>query len=114
MAIAYKHRVVAIQATNDVIRLTQPLRHRGDDRLEIVRHRLEDFIQRLKRNLEHLDFSQRHRGRASGRMIEEGKLDTTPWITDRMALTEVPRLLQELPGKPSLIKALVELDDSDG
>jgi len=48
------------------------------------------------------------------RMIEEGKLDTTPWITDRMALTEVPRLLQELPGKPSLIKALVELDDSDG
>jgi 2-desacetyl-2-hydroxyethyl bacteriochlorophyllide A dehydrogenase len=47
------------------------------------------------------------------RMIEEGRLDTTPWITDRMALTEVPRRLQELPGKPSLIKALVELDDSD-
>jgi len=47
------------------------------------------------------------------RMIEEGKLDTTPWITDRIALTEVPRLLQDLPGKPSLIKALVELDDSD-
>ena len=46
-------------------------------------------------------------------MIEEGRIDTTPWITDRMALTEVPRRLKDLPGKSTLIKAVVELDDSD-
>jgi 2-desacetyl-2-hydroxyethyl bacteriochlorophyllide A dehydrogenase len=47
------------------------------------------------------------------RMIEEGRIYTTPWITDRMALTEVPRRLKDLPGKSNLIKAVVELDDSD-
>jgi threonine dehydrogenase-like Zn-dependent dehydrogenase len=47
-------------------------------------------------------------------MIEEGRIDTTPWITDRMALTEVPRRLKDLPGSSTLIKAVVELDDSDG
>lgn len=47
------------------------------------------------------------------RMIEEGQIDTTPWITDRMALADVPARLQDLPGKSTLIKALVELDDSD-
>jgi 2-desacetyl-2-hydroxyethyl bacteriochlorophyllide A dehydrogenase len=46
-------------------------------------------------------------------MLEEGRIDTTPWITDRMALTEVPRRLPELPGKSTLIKAVVELDDAD-
>ena len=47
------------------------------------------------------------------RLIEEGKIDTTPWITDRLTLTEVPLKLKDLPAKPTLIKAIVELDDSD-
>jgi len=47
------------------------------------------------------------------RMIEDGQIDITPWITDRMALAEVPSRLQDLPAKSTLIKALVELDDSD-
>jgi 2-desacetyl-2-hydroxyethyl bacteriochlorophyllide A dehydrogenase len=47
------------------------------------------------------------------RMIEEGQIDTTPWITDRIALAEVPSRLGELIAKSSLIKALVELDESD-
>jgi len=47
------------------------------------------------------------------RMIEDGRFDTTPWITDRMALTEVPHRLKDLPGKTNLVKAVVELDDSD-
>jgi 2-desacetyl-2-hydroxyethyl bacteriochlorophyllide A dehydrogenase len=46
-------------------------------------------------------------------MLEEGRIDTKPWITDRMALTEVPRRLSELPSKPTLLKAVVELDDAD-
>lgn len=47
------------------------------------------------------------------RMIEEGQIDTTRWITDRMALTEVPGRLKDLPNKTNLVKAVVELDDSD-
>jgi 2-desacetyl-2-hydroxyethyl bacteriochlorophyllide A dehydrogenase len=47
------------------------------------------------------------------RMIEAGHIDTTPWITDRMALTEVPRRLKDLASKSDLVKAIVELDDSD-
>jgi len=45
--------------------------------------------------------------------IEEGRIDTTPWITDRMGLSEVPFRLKDLPSKATLIKALVELDESD-
>jgi threonine dehydrogenase-like Zn-dependent dehydrogenase len=46
-------------------------------------------------------------------LIEEGRIDMTPWVTNRMALTEVARQLKHLPGKSTLIKAIVELDDSD-
>jgi 2-desacetyl-2-hydroxyethyl bacteriochlorophyllide A dehydrogenase len=47
------------------------------------------------------------------RMIEDGRIDTTPWITDRMSLSEVPGRLKDLPSKTNLVKAVVELDDSD-
>jgi 2-desacetyl-2-hydroxyethyl bacteriochlorophyllide A dehydrogenase len=47
------------------------------------------------------------------RMMEEGKIDTAPWITDRMSLGQVPTRLKDLPTKSTLIKGLVELDDSD-
>jgi|SRR5581483_1585408 len=46
-------------------------------------------------------------------MIEKRQIDITPWITDRMALAEVPSRLGELPAKSNLIKALVELGESD-
>jgi 2-desacetyl-2-hydroxyethyl bacteriochlorophyllide A dehydrogenase len=47
------------------------------------------------------------------RMMEEGKIDTASWITDRMLLNEVPFRLKDLPTKSTSIKALVELNDSD-
>jgi hypothetical protein len=46
--------------------------------------------------------------------MEEGRIDTTPWITDRMTLNEVPLRLKDLPSKSTLIKAVVDLDESDG
>ena len=46
-------------------------------------------------------------------MMEEGLFDTVSWITDRMPLREVPLRLKDLPTKTTLIKALVDLDDSD-
>jgi threonine dehydrogenase-like Zn-dependent dehydrogenase len=47
------------------------------------------------------------------RMMEEGSIDTSSWITDRMPLSEVPLRMKGLPAKSTLIKGLVELDDSD-
>ena len=47
------------------------------------------------------------------RMMEEGKIDIASWITDRMLLREVPLRLKDLPTKSTLIKGLVELDESD-
>lgn len=47
------------------------------------------------------------------RMMEDGKIDTASWITDRMSLGQVPSRLRDLPTKSTLIKGLVELDNSD-
>jgi 2-desacetyl-2-hydroxyethyl bacteriochlorophyllide A dehydrogenase len=47
------------------------------------------------------------------RMMEEGRIDPSSWITDRMPLRDVPSRLKELPTKSTLIKGLVEVDESD-
>lgn len=47
------------------------------------------------------------------RMIEECRLDTSPWITDRVPLSDVPRMFQELRQRPSTVKAMIEVHDSD-
>ena len=43
------------------------------------------------------------------RLIEDGEIDTTPWITHRLELGEVPQRFQELPGRPGLVKAIVDV-----
>jgi len=88
-------RLVYVGLTKDPISIDDALLHRREITLYASRNSCGQFPRII-------------------RMIEEGGLDTTPWITDRMALADVPRKLQELPGKSTLIKALVELDDSDG
>lgn len=45
------------------------------------------------------------------RQIEEGKIDTSPWITDRLALSEVSSQFQHLPKRQTLIKAIVDVQD---
>jgi 2-desacetyl-2-hydroxyethyl bacteriochlorophyllide A dehydrogenase len=47
------------------------------------------------------------------RMMEEGEIDPASWITDRMPLSEVPSRLKDLSTKSTLIKGLVEVDESD-
>jgi 2-desacetyl-2-hydroxyethyl bacteriochlorophyllide A dehydrogenase len=47
------------------------------------------------------------------RMIEERRIDTTPWITDRVSLSELPRVFPELRQRSSTIKAIVEIHASD-
>jgi 2-desacetyl-2-hydroxyethyl bacteriochlorophyllide A dehydrogenase len=48
------------------------------------------------------------------RMLEEKKINTEPWITDRLRLDEVPARFQDLATKIGLMKAVVEVRDSDG
>jgi hypothetical protein len=46
-------------------------------------------------------------------MLEEKKINTEPWITDRLNLDEVPLRFKDLPTKSGLMKAVVEVQDSD-
>lgn len=47
------------------------------------------------------------------RMIENGQIDTSPWITDRLALGDVPKDFAALRQRPNLVKAIIEVDESD-
>jgi len=48
------------------------------------------------------------------RMLEENKINIEPWITDRISLDEVPARFKELSEKVGMMKAVVEVQDSDG
>jgi len=46
-------------------------------------------------------------------MLEENRITTEPWITDRITLDEVPARFKELATKVGMMKAVVEVRDSD-
>jgi len=46
------------------------------------------------------------------RLIEEGKIDTTHWITDRLKLADVVSGFQDLTARKTLIKAMVDVSDA--
>ncbi len=47
------------------------------------------------------------------RMIEEGRIDAAPWITIRMGLADVPSQFPLLRQQPNLVKAIIEVRDTD-
>lgn len=47
------------------------------------------------------------------RMIESGEIDTTPWITHRLGLADVPAEFGGLRTQPTLVKAMIEVAASD-
>lgn len=47
------------------------------------------------------------------RMIEQGQIDTSPWITHRLTLSEVPDQFAELSKNPGLVKAMITIEESD-
>ena len=47
-------------------------------------------------------------------MIEEGTIDTAPWITHRLELASVPDEFPSLPHQEGLIKAVIEVNSEDG
>lgn len=48
------------------------------------------------------------------RLIEEGRIDTTHWVTDRLTLSQVTSRFESLPSRKKLIKAIVDVNDQDG
>jgi 2-desacetyl-2-hydroxyethyl bacteriochlorophyllide A dehydrogenase len=46
-------------------------------------------------------------------MIENGAIDTAPWINARLRLRDVPQAFAALTKKPDLVKAIVEVEDED-
>ncbi len=43
-------------------------------------------------------------------LIEDGRLDTSPWITHRLSLSAVPQGFPALGSSPGLVKAVIEVD----
>jgi len=46
-------------------------------------------------------------------MIEDGRIDTGPWVNHRLHLNRVPEDFQGLRAIPDLVKAVIEVDESD-
>jgi 2-desacetyl-2-hydroxyethyl bacteriochlorophyllide A dehydrogenase len=46
------------------------------------------------------------------RLIEEGRIDTSHWVTDRLALRDVVSQFQSLPERKTLIKAIIHVNGS--
>ena len=42
-------------------------------------------------------------------LIENGEIDTTPWVTHRLELGEVPQRFQDLPENAGLVKAIIDV-----
>ena len=45
------------------------------------------------------------------RMIEQGEIDTSPWITHRLDLAQVPEVFPRLRPDPKLVKAVIHVGD---
>ena len=43
-------------------------------------------------------------------LIEQGKIDTSPWVTDRLKLSDVISQFQFLPQRETLMKAIVDVN----
>jgi len=87
-------RMVFVGLTRDPISIDDALFHKREVTLYASRNSRDQFPRII-------------------RMMEHSKIETASWITDRMALGEVPWRLKDLPANSKLIKGLVELDDLD-
>jgi 2-desacetyl-2-hydroxyethyl bacteriochlorophyllide A dehydrogenase len=92
--VAFGGRLVLVGIVLDRIRFDDPLFHRREMTLLASRNSARAFPEIIRR-------------------IESGNIDTTPWITHRLALAEVPDRFAELPKSPGLVKAVIEVSDAD-
>jgi threonine dehydrogenase-like Zn-dependent dehydrogenase len=82
--------LVYVGLTRDPIRIDDSLFHRREITLLASRNSCNQFP-------------------AIIRQIENGRIDTSPWITHRLSLTDVVAQFQDLPEQQTLIKAMIDV-----
>lgn len=87
-------RLVFVGLTRDPVRIDDALLHRREITIHASRNSCGQFPSII-------------------RMLEENKINTEPWITDRLTLEEVPARFKGLSEKVGIMKAVVEVRDSD-
>jgi 2-desacetyl-2-hydroxyethyl bacteriochlorophyllide A dehydrogenase len=90
--VAHGGRLIFVGLVQARIGFDDPLFHRREITLLASRNSCNDFPRII-------------------RLIEEGRIDTTPWITHRLSLSSVPDQFAELPKQPGLVKAMIEVSD---
>lgn len=89
--VAFAGKLVLVGIVQDKIAIDDPLFHRREMTLLASRNSAGVFPQII-------------------RMIELGQIDTSPWITHRLALAAVPQDFPSLPGSATLVKAMIDVD----
>jgi 2-desacetyl-2-hydroxyethyl bacteriochlorophyllide A dehydrogenase len=92
--VAHGGRLVFVGVVQARIGFDDPLFHRREITLLASRNSCNDFPRII-------------------RLIEEGRIDTTPWITHRLGLSSVPEKFAALREQPGLIKAMIEVNDAE-
>lgn len=88
--VAHGGRLVFVGLVKDAITFDDPSFHRREITLLASRNSCDAFPRIIQ-------------------MIEGGQIDTTPWITHRLELGEVPSRFPALAGEPGLVKAMIHV-----
>lgn len=92
--VAFSGRLVFVGLVQGRVAFDDPLFHRREMTLLSSRNSAGEFPRIIQ-------------------MIEDGRIDTAPWITERLRLRDVPGSFSGLAKLPNLVKAIVEVEDSD-
>jgi 2-desacetyl-2-hydroxyethyl bacteriochlorophyllide A dehydrogenase len=90
--VAFGGRLIFVGLVQSKVAIDDPLFNRREITLLASRNSLDDFPRII-------------------RLIEQGKINTAPWITHRLRLAQVPARFPSLPREPDCIKAMIELPD---
>jgi 2-desacetyl-2-hydroxyethyl bacteriochlorophyllide A dehydrogenase len=88
--VAFGGTLVFVGLVNDKVAIDDPLLHRREITLKASRNSAGAFPIIM-------------------RMIDDGRIDTTPWITHRLAFNDVPERFAGLPKDPDLVKCIIEV-----
>jgi 2-desacetyl-2-hydroxyethyl bacteriochlorophyllide A dehydrogenase len=88
--VAFGGTLVFVGLVNDKVAIDDPLLHRREITIKASRNSAGAFPIIM-------------------RMIDDGRIDTTLWITRRMALNDVPERFAGLPRDPELVKCVIDV-----
>jgi 2-desacetyl-2-hydroxyethyl bacteriochlorophyllide A dehydrogenase len=88
--VAFGGTLLFVGLVNDKVAIDDPLLHRREITLKASRNSAGAFPTIM-------------------RMIDEGRIDTTPWITHRMNMNDVPERFAGLPKDPNLVKCIIDV-----